>query len=265
MRLQKPAICEVLGDHPWSPLVQVYEQVDSTNTMLKAMAAEGAPEGTVILADSQSAGRGRMGRQFLSPEGQGIYLSALLRPKCQPQELMHLTCAVAAVLCGAVEKVTGLRPGIKWTNDLVAGGHKVAGILTELSLSSSGVDYAVIGVGINCNQDPEEVPEELRKIAGSLAMAGGKKVDREALAAECIRAISTLQNSLIPNRLALMERYRKDCVTLGKEVLVQKGEQQRRGKAVDIDDWGALLVDFGNGPETVLAGEVSVRGMYGYL
>ncbi len=265
MRLQKTAICKALGDHPWSSLVQVYDEVDSTNTMLKAMASEGAPEGTVILADSQSAGRGRMGRSFLSPEGQGIYLSALLRPKCQPQELMHLTCAVAAVLCGAVEKITGLRPGIKWINDLVAGGHKVAGILTELSLSASGVDYAVIGVGINCNQKPEEFPEELRSIAGSLAMAGGKQVSREALAAECIRAISTLQGTLMTDRLALMERYRRDCVTLGKRVLVQKGEETREGTAVNIDDWGALLVDFGNGPETVLAGEVSVRGMYGYL
>ena len=163
-------------DYPWRGNVLYFDSIDSTNTYLKKQAILGAPHGTAAIADCQTLGRGRMGRSFQSPGGCGIYLSVLLRPNCPPQDLMHLTCAAAEAMCDAVETTTGLRPGIKWTNDLVVGNRKIAGILTENGLNAQGlVDYAIIGTGINCSQQPEDFPPELRSTAGSLAMALGRR------------------------------------------------------------------------------------------
>ena len=127
-RLSAREIAARLDGHPWAELVQVLDSVDSTNNLAKTLAAQGAPAGTVIVADSQTGGRGRMGRSFVSPPGVGVYLSVILRPEAPPEELMHLTCAVAEVLCDGIEVASGLRPGIKWTNDLVLGGRKLCGI-----------------------------------------------------------------------------------------------------------------------------------------
>ena len=148
-RLSAREITARLSGHPWAGLVQVLDTVDSTNNLAKALAVQGAPAGTVLVADCQTGGRGRLGRSFSSPPGLGVYLSVILRPEAPPPALMHLTCAVAEVLCDGVEAASGLRPGIKWTNDLVSGGRKLAGILTELSLEaeSGHVQYAVVGAG----------------------------------------------------------------------------------------------------------------------
>lgn len=266
-QLSAREIAARLGEHPWANLVQVLETVDSTNNRAKALAFQGAPAGTALIAECQTGGRGRLGRSFLSPPGMGVYLSVILRPQAAPGELMHLTCAAAEVLCNAVEAAVGLRPGIKWTNDLVSGGRKLAGILTELSLEaeSGQVQYAVIGAGINCNQNLEDFPPELRDVAGSLQMATGAPVDRNALAAEMLRSLSSLEENLAENREIWMARYRRDCVTIGRAVSIERAEEVRWGQAVDVDDWGALLVDFGQGPEAIRSGEVSVRGMYGYV
>ena len=208
-----------------------------------------------------------MGRSFVSPPGVGVYLSVILRPEAPPEELMHLTCAVAEVLCDGIEVASGLRPGIKWTNDLVSGGRKLCGILTELSLEaeSGHVQYAVVGAGVNCDQTLSDFPPEIRDMAGSLSMLTGKAVSRNALAAEMIRALSRLDGDLVENRQEWMDRYRRDCVTIGRAVSVSRAGETRWGQAMDVDDRGALLVDFGQGPEAVQSGEVSVRGMYGYV
>ena len=136
-----------------------FETIDSTNTYLKQLAEAGAEGGTAVIAHSQTGGRGRLGRSFHSPAGSGIYLSYLLRPNCKPEGLMHLTCAVAVAMCDAVEKTTGLRPGIKWTNDLVWQKRKLGGILTELGFENGLVSYAVVGIGINCTQTEEDFPQ----------------------------------------------------------------------------------------------------------
>ena len=120
--------------HPWAEHVHYYPITDSTNIRAKELAIQGAPNGTVCIAGSQSGGKGRMGRSFHSPEGSGLYFSLILRPNCKPQELMHLTCAVAVAACDAVETLCGSRPQVKWINDLVAGNKKLGGILTELSV-----------------------------------------------------------------------------------------------------------------------------------
>ena len=132
-------------DYPWADKFHYVPETGSTNDDLKALAKEGAPNGTVLMAGSQTGGHGRLGRSFHSPEGSGIYMSLLIRPNCAPTELMHLTCAAAAAMCDAVEDAAGLRPGIKWTNDLVHGKRKLGGILTELGLGPGGsLEYAII-------------------------------------------------------------------------------------------------------------------------
>ena len=156
------------GDHPWKSQLHYFESIESTNTHAKKLAQQGAPHGTVLLANTQTGGRGRMGRSFQSPPDSGIYMSVILRPKCLARELMHLTCATATAAVEAIVASTGFRPGIKWTNDLVSGKKKLGGILTELSANAQGeVDWVIVGIGINCTQKEDDFHPEIRNIATS--------------------------------------------------------------------------------------------------
>lgn len=252
----------------WQDSVLYFDSIDSTNTRAKELAAQGAPHGTVLIADHQTVGRGRLGRTFLSPAGTGVYLSVILRPNCAPSELMHLTCAAAVAICNAVEHTAGFRPGIKWTNDLVYGGKKLAGILTELSISPRRlVDYAIIGIGINCCQQDSDFPAEIRSIAGSLSMFSHAPVDRSRVAAAMVDALYEMSENLLNDKRSIMDRYRADCITLGHDVSIVKADGSvRHATALDIDEEGALIVCFpDNTTEIVNSGEVSVRGMYGYV
>ena len=253
-----------LGDHPWADKIIWLESIDSTNTYAKELAREGAAEGTVVIADHQTEGRGRLGRSFSSPAGKGIYMSVILRPKCEPEALFHLTCCAGVAAGNAVAAVTGQTPGIKWTNDLILGKRKLGGILTELSLKFGFVDYAVvIGIGINCCQTAEDFPEEIRDIATSLAIT---QAQRFQLMAELIRNIHLMWQNLFSEKTDYMEAFRRRCVTIGQEISVIRRDQAQQGKALDVDDNGRLLVEFSDGTrETVSSGEVSVRGMYGYV
>lgn len=253
--------------YPWGDRFVFLPQVDSTNDRLKHLAKAGAPHGTGLMADHQTGGHGRRGRSFLSPPGVGIYYSLLLRPDCAPTDLMHLTCAVATAVCDAIETSAGFRPGIKWTNDLVFGGRKLCGILTELGMTPQGtLDYVILGVGVNCCQKLEDFPPELRSFAGSLAMAAGHPVRRAEVAAAMMQSLCAMAQSLLTGREAMLRRYRRDCVTIGQEISLLRGDQVRHGRAMDVDDQGALVVAFPDGTiETVSSGEVSVRGMYGYV
>ena len=255
-----------LGDCPWT--VQVFEEVTSTNTLLKELGRQGAPAGTVLVADRQTGGRGRLGRTFLSPGGVGVYLSALIRPNCAPTELMHLTCAVAVAMCDAVENAFGFRPAIKWTNDLVVGTKKLGGILTELGLDpkTGRVSYAVLGIGINCGQQEQDFDESIRPIATSARMVLGKSADRERLIAEMVKSLEAMDRDLLRSPAAMLDRYRIDCMTLGQQVSIVRGDEVRHALALDIDDEGGLMVRYDSGEtDTVTSGEVSVRGLYGYV
>lgn len=252
-------------DHPWGQTVYWYNTIPSTNAEAKIMAAAGAPHGTVLLADSQSEGRGRLGRSFHSPAGSGLYLSVILRPNCTPAELMHLTCSVGVATCDAIEEIAGLRPGIKWINDLVLEGKKLGGILTELTMDGSNVGYAVVGIGINCNRPAEDFPPELQNIACSLSSVTGTVIDRAKLAAALIRHFEMMSLQLL-HRDGIMDRYRRDCVTIGKEVKVLRGDTATPGQALNVENDGSLLVRFCDGSvHAVNAGEVSVRGVFGYV
>ena len=263
--MRKKIIEQLRESCPWQDSLLYFESIDSTNTRAKELALQGVPHGTVLLADHQTGGRGRRGRSFHSPAGSGIYMSVLLRPKCPASQLMHLTCAAAVALCDAVKNACGFRPGIKWTNDLVYGQRKLAGILTELGFDARGnVDWAIVGMGINCTQAEHQFPEEIRSMAGSLASVSGKSVDRAKVAAAMMDALYRMD---ITEKDKILAQYRADCVTLGKEVSVVRADGIiHHCTALDIDQEGALIVRHPDGTlETVSSGEVSIRGMYGYV
>lgn len=251
---------------PWRGNIHHFDTIDSTNTRAKEMAAAGAPHGTVLIANSQTGGRGRMGRSFHSPAGTGIYLSAILRPNCPAKELMHLTCAVAVASADGIEAATNLRPGIKWTNDLVVGQKKLGGILTELSVNHAGmVEFAVVGIGINCGQKAGDFPPEIENIATSLHLCTGEQIDRAQLTAQIVLALEKMCSQL-HDMDSILTRYRQDCMTIGREISVVRGDEIRHGKALDVDASGALVVEFPDDHvEAVNSGEVSIRGMYGYV
>lgn len=253
--------------YPWRGSLTILSQVDSTNNRLKALANAGAPHGTAIVADHQTGGRGRRGRTFQSPANMGVYLSMLLRPPCEAQDIMHLTCAAGCAMCDAVEKAAGFRPGIKWTNDLVWEKRKLGGILTELGFTAEGkFDYAIVGIGINCCQSAQDFPPEIRDVAASLSMVTGSAVDRWKLAAAELESLWEMDKNLLRGKKEILFQYRKDCVTLGQHISLVRGEEVRHGFACDIDNDGALIVRFPDGHmEAVSSGEVSVRGMYGYV
>lgn len=251
---------------PWRDTLYWYDEIPSTNTRAKELAKAGAPHGTVLVAGSQTDGRGRMGRSFCSPGGMGVYLSVILRPHCTPDKLMHLTCAAAVAAAQAVETVSGIAPAIKWTNDLVANGKKLGGILTELGLDCHGlVEYAIVGIGINCCQKAEDFPPELQSMATSVNAIGGNPATPAELAAALIEALWQTDKRLLAEKAALMAAYKRLCMTLGQDVVLVRGAERQYGRALDVDESGGLIVRFSDGQiRTVTSGEISVRGMYGY-
>lgn len=244
------------------------EQIDSTNTEAKRQAMAGAPDGLVVLAEEQTGGRGRLGRSFQSPRGTGLYLSALLRPRLAPETVANLTAWVAVAVCDGVEACCGVRPQIKWTNDIVLNGKKLCGILTELGLESetNSLDYLVTGIGINTNQRREDFAPEIRDMATSLALELGRPVRRVELARHVIQALDRMYQNFPENKAAYLDRYRQDCLTTGHPVQLITPTQRREAQAVEIDGQFRLVVEFPDGSrEALMAGEVSVRGMYGYV
>ena len=216
------------------------EETDSTNRVAKELARQGAPHGTAVLAKRQTAGRGRLGRTFFSPEG-GLYLSVILYPQCQPEERALMTPMAAVAVCRALEQVYSLSPGIKWVNDLYLRGKKLCGILCE------GCGGAVIvGVGLNLRTPEGGFPADIP------ATALDVPVDRRALA-EAIR-----QQLLQPGEF--LTEYRERCLLLGKNVTVHPvGGEPYEAKALEIDDRCRLVVESFRGREALDSGEVSVR------
>lgn len=243
-------------------------EVDSTNNYGKRLASQGAPHGTIILADCQTGGRGRQGRSFQSPAGKGLYLSVLWRPQLPPSAALNLTCLGAVAVREGIKEATGLDVGIKWTNDLVLEGKKLGGILTEMALTLDGkLDYVIFGVGINVHHSQEDFQGEVAELATSLAIAG-KIVSRENLCEALIRALDEMYESWLrdPGAEGWLEKYKAACVTLGKEVKLLRGGREEVCYAEGLDEDFGLIVRHPDGRrETVTSGEVSVRGLWGYL
>ena len=255
----------LLPGHPWRDHIHYFDTIGSTNTYAKTLAAAGAPEGTTVIADHQTGGRGRLGRSFSSPAGMGIYLSVVLRPDCRPEALMHLTCATGVIVGDAIVRIGKPMPGIKWTNDLVLGKRKLGGILTEISVdpATGKVAWAIIGIGINCCQKDGNFPPEIQNIAISLGIS---PQDRPQLAVELIRALHQMRQHLFAEKAGYMEDFRHRCVTIGQQISILRADDVSHGTALSVDHDGGLLVRLTDGTlTTVTSGEVSIRGMYGYL
>ncbi len=242
-------------------VLQVFPSISSTNTVLKALAADGAPEGTVIVAGEQTQGRGRMGRRFYSPAGTGLYMSILLRPKIEPAEATKLTVCAAAAVAEAIEDLAGVSAGIKWVNDVLVRGKKVCGILTEASLGGENgpVNYVVTGIGINVRPPAGDFPEELREIAGAVFEEKGPPAARCRLAAAVLDRFLGYYRHLGAGDF--YESYRKRSVVLGKDIwLLSPGKDPVPAKALDIDRDFALLVRLADGGlRRVQTGEVRIR------
>lgn len=259
-RLIEAEIAKDLGTALVGKKIICYDAVDSTNLVLKQLAHEGAEDGTVVVADSQGTGRGRMERHFFSPPGKGIWVSILLRPTFLPQDAPKCTLMAAVAVARAMERF-GLRAAIKWPNDIIHEGRKLVGILTEMSAEMDRVDYVVIGIGINVNIAREDFPEELRDTATSLMQIKGTPLPRVAFLQELLRAVDVLYQEVQREGFApVLAAWRKYAVTLGQTVrVIGPAGEEFEGVAADIDADGALFVDTKMGRRRVLAGDISIR------
>lgn len=223
-------------------VIQVFENTTSTNDVLEKFARDGVKEGVVVFAESQTKGRGRLGRKWISPERKGLWFSVLLRPALRPQEATQLTVASATALRRAIEAETGLHPQIKWPNDILIGGKKVAGILTELGAEVDRVKHIILGIGVDVNLDAGELPAELRKTATSLKLEAGETISRADLAVAILRELDADYARICGGKFpAVADEWEAHCATIGKNVTVFLGDRKIRGRAESLDDDGALL------------------------
>lgn len=243
-----------------------YKELDSTNTKMAELAAEGAEHGTVVVADAQTAGKGRRGRSWESPEGENIYMSILLRPNCKPQKAPMLTLVMAYSVARAVQEQGFQEVQIKWPNDLILSGKKICGILTEMQMNSSEIDYVVVGVGINVNT--RNFSPDLEEKATSLYLESGRQFERESIVENVLEKFEEAYRQFVVEQdlSFLQEAYNAMLVNAGKEVRVLEPGNEYTAYAQGINSGGELIVITSNGEEkAVYAGEVSVRGVYGYI
>lgn len=247
--------------------VLFFETIDSTNNEIKRRAESGAVHGTLAISEIQESGKGRRGRSWSSPKGAGIWMSLLIRPDFPPMQASMMTLVAAMAVEKAIDTVTGLPSGIKWPNDIVVGGKKVCGILTEMSAEIDFINYVVIGIGINVNNGPD-FPEEIRQVATSIYLEKGEKVNRAAIAAAVWDAFEEYYEKFVQtgDLSLLKEAYEERLVNKDKEVCVLDPLGQWKGIARGIDETGRLMVEKEDGTrKAVDSGEVSVRGVYGYV
>lgn len=246
--------------------IAVLDEVDSTNNEARRLAEEGAPEGTLVLAAKQTAGKGRRGRFWESPKGEGIWMSFLLRPDFEPVHASMLTLVAAMAVERAIRGLCGADCLIKWPNDIVLNGKKICGILTEMSTEDDRIRYVVVGIGINANQ--KSFPQELSGSATSLLLELGQPVKRALLVKEILEAWEHYYDMFL-NTLdfgPLQEEYNENLVNRGRQVQVLARDGQWSGVSRGVDREGQLLVETADGQvRAVMSGEVSVRGIYGYV
>jgi BirA family biotin operon repressor/biotin-[acetyl-CoA-carboxylase] ligase len=237
--------------------IHYFETLASTNDLAKELGAKNAPEGTLVVAEGQTAGRGRLGRQWDSPPGGGLYVSLLLRPGLPPTEMPQITLTVAVAVARAIRHITGLVPGIKWPNDLLLEGKKVAGILTEMETESDQIRYLVVGLGLNINN--QEFPADLKSSATSLALAAGRTFPRLEILQSWLHEFEDLYERFLAREFpGILEEWKTYTVTLGHHVTVRQGPWEISGLALEVAPDGALLIQTETGEILrVTSGEVA--------
>src|SRR5690554_6753506 len=236
-----------------------FNSLESTNKTAKEVAVVN-DEGTVVVAEQQTKGKGRLGREWISPNRKGLYFSVILKPDTDPTKVAKLTLlGAASVNRGLLD--LGIQSLIKWPNDIVINGKKVAGILTEMSCELGTINHIIIGIGINVNQSKEEIPYDLRDRATSLLMESGKAINRKELFAAILNRLDQFYMEFLQdeNMDGVLEICRENSAVIGKDVLVIQGGNSRKGHVVGINHSGELQVRFDTGLETVFSGEVSIR------
>jgi len=241
--------------------IRVFQETTSTNDVMDKLARDGVKEGAVVFAESQSKGRGRLGRKWLSPAGKGLWFSVLLRPEIPPQSASRLTIAAATALARAVRNQVQLRPEIKWPNDLLINRRKVAGILTELNAELDKIKYMVLGIGVDVNMNASDFPSELRRFASSLKIESGETVERSALAAAILRELDKDYARTMSGQFqTLAAEWEEQCTTLGRDIRIQIGDRCVQGRAELLDRDGALLLRTEHGHlERIIGGDLTVE------
>lgn len=239
--------------------VVYFESTPSTNEEAKKIARDGAEDGTIVVAEEQTTGHGRLARQFYSPFAKGIWFSVILRPSFLPMEASKSTLLAAVGVCRGIRRLGLADAGIKWPNDILYHGKKLVGMLCEMSASMEKIDYIVMGIGINTGMKEKEFPDEFRGRATSFLNEGVNVSRRELLAAILAELEAEYKIAQTEGFERVLDDWRKLSVTLGEEVRVIFNGDSYTGKAVDIDNDGCLLVDTGKEVRRVLAGDVSIR------
>ncbi|WP_373897150.1 biotin--[acetyl-CoA-carboxylase] ligase [Haloimpatiens sp. FM7315] len=247
--------------------IMYFETIDSTNIKAKKLAAEGVLEGTVVIAEEQTEGKGRLGRSWISPKNKGIWMSLILRPDINPMKVSMITEVAAAAAVKAIEDM-GVKAYIKWPNDIVVENKKLCGILTEMTGEVDKVNYVILGMGINANLDLEDFQSELRDEATSIKIETGKNIVRKELVAKLLNYFENFYESFVikGDIEKSLEICREKSILLGKEIQVIGRNEVKKARALDIDNEGRLVVRFDDEKEeAIFSGEVSIRGMYGYV
>lgn len=239
------------------------DSVDSTNRYARMLAKEGAAHGTLVIAEEQTEGRGRRGRGWISPAGEGIFMSLILRPQVQPSQVPMISLEMALAVCNAIARVSGLEAKIKWPNDIVCQGKKVCGMLLEMDADAQGVHSVVAGIGINVHQT--QFPEEIVHTATSLDLLCGKRLSRMEVVRAFLAAFEEVEQLAARGTNVFMQAYRANSATIGQRVQVIALHGTYTGVAQDVTDSGSLIVIDEEGQRReVLAADVSVRGLMGY-
>lgn len=259
--LSVESITPYLADNLKQLRLEVHKSVTSTNTLLKDLAGEGEKEGKVLIAEEQTGGRGRLGRKFYSPAKTGIYMSILLRPRLTVEDALFITTAAAAAVAVAIEKVTGCETKIKWVNDIYCNGKKVCGILTEagVDFEGGGLEYCIVGIGINVARPLEDFPEEIKKIADGIFETGKYSSGlRSKLTAEILNHFWGYYAEFFQKNY--IEEYRKRSFLVGKEINIMTGDKSEKATALEVDEKARLIVKLEDGEiKALTSGEVSVR------
>lgn len=246
--------------------VLYFDTIDSTNTKAQELAEKGHPSGTLVVADKQESGKGRRGRSWVSPSGTGIFMTLMIKPDINPNNASMLTLVAALAVAKAITSVTGEEALIKWPNDIVINGKKVCGILTEMNAQFDYINHIVVGIGINVHN--ESFPEEISQMASSLMIeAGGKRFHRAQIIAETMSYFEQYYDTFLKTQdlSALVREYDELLVNRNKSVRVLDPKEPFDGKAMGITPKGELIVDTWESRKLVSSGEVSVRGIYGYV